>query len=121
MDDSASTEFLKSGAKHFPGASKTQILDLERILADIPADEAGVRITGLSELKSVLSPEGCLGSIAAKTLGPKAKPVRALLFNKTQSANWSLGCCKPEPHPKIDQCHRHQSACYSAVEGAQPD
>lgn len=90
MNDSASTEFRKSGARRFPGAFKTQLSDLERILADIPADEAGVRITGLSELKSVLSSEGYLGSIAAKALGPKAKPVRALLFNKTQAANWSL-------------------------------
>jgi hypothetical protein len=90
MDDSALTKFRESGAMRFDGAFRAQRSDLDLILGALPADEAGVRITGLPELSTVLSPEGYIGCIATEALGPTARPVRALLFNKTAATNWSL-------------------------------
>jgi Phytanoyl-CoA dioxygenase (PhyH) len=91
MDDSALNEFRTTGAMRFSGAFRSQISDIERILAELPSDEAGVRITSLPELSPLLSAEGCIGSIAARAIGSMAKPVRALLFNKSATTNLSLG------------------------------
>jgi ectoine hydroxylase-related dioxygenase (phytanoyl-CoA dioxygenase family) len=42
-------------------------------------------------LEDVLSAAGPIGAIGAHRLGVGAKPVRAVVFDKTQSINWSLG------------------------------
>jgi Phytanoyl-CoA dioxygenase (PhyH) len=91
MDDSALNEFRITGAMRFSGAFRSLLSDMKRILAELPSDEAGVRITGLPELSPLLFAEGFIGSIAARAIGPTAKPVRALLFNKSATTNWSLG------------------------------
>ena len=36
-------------------------------------------------------PNGCVGAIAKTVLGEEARPVRAILFNKSPDTNWSLG------------------------------
>lgn len=63
---------------------------LEQVLADQPRDVAGVRLFGVEGLRSFVEPVGPIGSIAAGQLGEGARPVRAILFDKTPSANWSL-------------------------------
>jgi hypothetical protein len=79
------------------GAERTsRVLDavalkaLERVLADQPRDVAGVRLFGVEGVRSFLQPAGQVGAIAAWALGGSAQPVRAILFNKTPAANWSL-------------------------------
>lgn len=64
---------------------------LERVLADQPRDVAGVRLFSVEGLSSFVEADGPIGLLAAQRLGAAAKPVRALLFDKTPSANWSLG------------------------------
>ncbi|MDB5576052.1 MAG: Phytanoyl-CoA dioxygenase [Bradyrhizobium sp.] len=63
---------------------------LEQILSDQPRDVAGVRLFGLEGLQSFLDVGGSVGSLAASALGLIARPVRAILFDKTPAANWSL-------------------------------
>jgi hypothetical protein len=63
---------------------------LEQVLAGQLRDVAGVRLFGVEGLRSFLEPGGAIGSIAARQLGETARPVRAILFDKTPSANWSL-------------------------------
>jgi ectoine hydroxylase-related dioxygenase (phytanoyl-CoA dioxygenase family) len=38
-----------------------------------------------------LTANGSVGNLAASLLGPGARPVRALLFDKTPERNWALG------------------------------
>jgi len=64
--------------------------DLEAALAGLPSDEAGVRVHGIEVLKPLLASTGCIGAVAAWALGEEAKPVRAILFNKSPESNWSL-------------------------------
>jgi ectoine hydroxylase-related dioxygenase (phytanoyl-CoA dioxygenase family) len=64
---------------------------LEDALAGLPRDQAGVRIRECPVLRPLLVSEAPIGSIAASALGKNAHPVRAILFDKTQSNNWSLG------------------------------
>lgn len=51
----------------------------------------GVRIGDGTKLKPMLDTCGVIGAIAAAVLGPGARPVRAILFDKTAERNWALG------------------------------
>lgn len=82
----------KEGAHLFKAAlSIAQLSELERTLADQPRDQAGVRLSGIPELRPLLSPTGPVGTIAVSVLGPECLPVRAILFDKNANQNWSLG------------------------------
>ena len=83
--------FPIDGVQVFPGAIKACMLVLENALAHIAPDEAGTRLHGIDGLTPLLATSGCIGAVAATVLGPSAKPVRAILFNKTPEANWGLG------------------------------
>lgn len=86
----ASPDFATYGAQHFKGSLKPCMALLEAALSTLRADEAGVRIHGLKALAPLLASEGCIGAVAASVLGQGAKPVRAILFNKSAETNWSL-------------------------------
>jgi hypothetical protein len=47
-----------------------------------------MRLSGDPALSDILEPAGSVGRLASGVLGPAARPVRALLFNKTAQANW---------------------------------
>jgi ectoine hydroxylase-related dioxygenase (phytanoyl-CoA dioxygenase family) len=49
-----------------------------------------VRLFGIPALAPALSPAGAIGALAASLLGPRARPVRALLFDKTEGVNWAV-------------------------------
>lgn len=49
-----------------------------------------MRLVGVPGLKPLLDKSGVIGEVAAKRLRG-ARPVRALLFDKTQDMNWALG------------------------------
>jgi hypothetical protein len=89
--DAAEQAFRVEGTRLFQGALGRRLSDLLTVLADQPADQAGVRLHGIDSLKAMLDADGCLGAVAATALGPSARPVRAILFNKTVETNWSLG------------------------------
>lgn len=82
----------REGAQLFRVAlSLAQLSELERALSDQPRDHAGVRLSGIPELRPCLSPAGPVGHVAASILGPESLPVRAILFDKNADQNWSLG------------------------------
>jgi ectoine hydroxylase-related dioxygenase (phytanoyl-CoA dioxygenase family) len=84
--------FLTDGAQHMPAALGGAALQgLRSALSDLPAAQAGVRVHGIAALRPCLSSSGPVGAIAASVLGGACRPVRALLFDKTPGANWSLG------------------------------
>ena len=45
----------------------------------------------MEALRPLLAAESQIGAIAAGAIGANARPVRAILFDKTETANWSLG------------------------------
>jgi hypothetical protein len=83
--------FLQVGAKLFRGAANASLDRISSALSAIPKVRAGARLIGVRGLEPMLVSTGCLGRIAATVLGAGAKPVRAVLFNKSDEANWSLG------------------------------
>jgi hypothetical protein len=80
------------GAQHLPDALDTLTLALiEQALANLPVDQPGLRLASLSELESLLAPTGQIGRHPAAHLGDRARPVRAILFDKSAATNWALG------------------------------
>lgn len=91
MNECPNFDFAIDGAQLFKGALKPCMAELKAALADIPPDEAGVRIHGIERLKPLIASSGCIGAVAASILGEGATAVRAILFNKSPETNWSLG------------------------------
>lgn len=60
-------------------------------MAALPIDTPGVRIGEGPLLKPLLEISGPIGAIAATAIGSDARPVRAILFDKTAGRNWALG------------------------------
>jgi hypothetical protein len=80
------------GAQLFAAAfNSDDLLHLEHSLEGVTLDRPGNRLSGIPALARLLAPTGSIGRSAAAHLGQRAKPVRALLFNKTMAHNWALG------------------------------
>lgn len=65
--------------------------ELTEALAGLPFDRPGSRLYGLAPLADLLDTEGSIGKIAEAAVGRAARPVRAILLDKSETANWSLG------------------------------
>lgn len=83
--------FERDGAERFPLATVRILAEIEAIASRLEPDRAGIRLHGIDALPALLMPGAAIGSVAAYAIGPSARPVRAILFDKTATANWSLG------------------------------
>lgn len=89
---SADLALGKDGAQVFANAlNEAACTRLETALAKLPMSMPGVRIGDGQQLKPLLETAGPIGSIAGFALGPEARPVRAILFDKAAERNWALG------------------------------
>lgn len=80
------------GAQLIPAIlDATTLATIEGALATLPMDRPGQRLTALAKLAPLLAPTGPVGRHAAAHLGHAAKPVRAILFDKSEATNWALG------------------------------
>lgn len=85
-------DFHEHGAEHLAGAStEAEIEAVLSALAGQPSDHAGVRLFDIAALRPLLAADGPLGRIAARRMAGSPRPVRAILFDKTETTNWSLG------------------------------
>ncbi|MFN4095302.1 MAG: phytanoyl-CoA dioxygenase family protein [Sphingomonas sp.] len=80
-----------SGAARMEAAAVGQLDEIEVALGEQPTDRAGVRLRGVPALDALLAATGAIGARIARFAGEHARPVRAILFDKSASANWSLG------------------------------
>lgn len=87
----AGLDWERDGARCFAGAVLTELPELGAALSGLPTARAGVRIHGLAGLDRHFAPTGVIGSIACALLDRPARAVRAILFDKSPAANWSLG------------------------------
>ena len=87
--DRATALFSSVGAVHHAGAADGVLGALLAIAAAQPQGRAGVRLHGVPDLTALLS-AGVIHGVATHYLGERARPVRALLFDKSPAANWSL-------------------------------
>ncbi|NWK98056.1 phytanoyl-CoA dioxygenase [Sphingobium lactosutens] len=80
------------GAQHIPAALDAPTLaTIETALADLPPDQPGLRLASLPALAAILASTGAIGRHAAAHQGAATRPVRAILFDKSEATNWALG------------------------------
>jgi len=85
-------EFHEHGAEHIACAlAGTEVDRVLSALAGQPSDHAGIRLFGVDALRPLVTAEGPIGRIAASRMTGVPRPVRAILFDKTTTTNWSLG------------------------------
>jgi hypothetical protein len=85
-------DFERDGAQLFAGAADEQALGVvEKAISNLPTDRPGLRLADVPELRPLLGAGGQIGTVAARFLGPGCRPVRAILFDKSEAANWALG------------------------------
>jgi len=82
--------FATSGAVRLASAATDQLAEIRAALADTPSDRAGVRLARVAELEQMLGSTGAIGARIAQFAGTGARPVRAILFDKSDRVNWSL-------------------------------
>lgn len=84
-------EFERNGAVQLRGAALHVIEKIEDTLNLYPDGVAGTRIVGNSQLANLLALEGELGRKLLDFVQPHSRPVRAILFDKSETRNWALG------------------------------
>lgn len=91
MAPATELQFERDGAQRFRCAlsvsAVAQVLDR---LSALPQDAAGVRLDGDHGLGALLSAEGAIGGVATNVLSAPARPIRAVLFDKSEANNWGL-------------------------------
>lgn len=79
----------QDGAALAPGLLSGDQIETLRALADETVGKRpGARLRGHAVLAEALSPEGSVGALAARLTSDAARPVRAVMFDKTPEANW---------------------------------
>ena len=83
--------FERDGAWRFERRLAPDQIDALRTLADERiGDRPGTRLDGEVRLAALLATSGPVGAVAMLLTSPSARPVRAVLFDKTVDANWTV-------------------------------
>lgn len=81
----------RDGACLAPALAKDLLVPLRQALGRVPSAQAGARLTGMAGLSVLLGQQQAIGAHIAAIMGRAVKPVRAILFDKSDAVNWSLG------------------------------
>jgi hypothetical protein len=85
-------DFQQDGLQLFAGAcSEPEMERIEAMLSDRSDAGAGVRLYDIAGLREALCNLGSVSPVASLFSGGRARPVRAILFDKTVETNWGLG------------------------------
>lgn len=80
------------GAAHHSGVlSSAELAAIEQLSQRFTRAAPGLRLSDQEELATLLAPEAALPRLARAAIGNGARPVRAILFDKTAANNWPLG------------------------------
>jgi len=89
--DLAGLQFARDGAQLHPQLLTVQNVASLRASGDsLLCGKPGARIVGGEIARIISKPDGALMPLAMQLLGPAARAVRAILFDKTEGANWSV-------------------------------
>ena len=114
-------ELERHGAQLFARALAPK--DVDELVRHLPNSAGpGERIYGNSGLAEWLE-NGPIGLIARTVLGPAGRPARAILFDKTQSTNWSLGWHQDRTiavRERIDVSDFHHWNCKAGATHVEP-
>jgi hypothetical protein len=84
-------DFARDGAVHVADVLSPDDLAALRDLADRAVGaRPGARLRDAAVLDAVLAATGPVGPLAVRLTSPAARPVRAVMFDKTPEANWAV-------------------------------
>lgn len=89
--DATELSVERHGAARHDRAALSVLDQLDARLAGCEGERPGIRLRDVAGLAPLLESDGPIGWIAADRLGSQARPVRAILFDKTPGTNWALG------------------------------
>lgn len=108
----------RDGAVRFEGVLAPAEIEPLRALADETVrDRPGARLTGNHWLSSLLS-EGAPARIAIELSTPAARPVRAVMFDKSPAANWSVAWHQDRTVPVCERREVADFGPWSLKDGA---
>ena len=82
----------ESGAAHHRAVlDANQVEIVRRLFLDRSRPGLRLKASDLEPIADLIAPSGPVGSIAVCHIGAAARPVRALLLDKNDQANWRLG------------------------------
>ena len=82
--------FVEDGAQLFPAGATDQLSNFLAAIDHLTVDRPCIRLNKLAGLAELLVIAG-VDDIAALLIDAPARPVRAVLFDKSDEANWALG------------------------------
>src|SRR5688572_24410562 len=92
MTELASLTLAAHGAQlHADALSVPEVDRLRDLAAPLVAGQSGARIFGGEIAAIIAAPGNAFMRIAVQALSADARPVRAVLFDKSEEANWSTG------------------------------
>lgn len=80
----------RDGAALSSGAALPLLPALLDLAASMPAGQAGIRLHGAG-VGDLLASEGAIAGLVGAAIGPAARPVRAILFDKPAANRASAG------------------------------
>ena len=84
--------FERDGALRFERQlSDAEVESLRALADDRIGSHPGARLTSEPQLTTLLAPDGSVGAVAASLTSSAARPVRAVMFDKSPKANWVVG------------------------------
>ncbi|NBW09466.1 MAG: phytanoyl-CoA dioxygenase [Caulobacteraceae bacterium] len=82
-------DFIRDGARLFGGVlTPAEAAALTERLEPQITGRPGARLQVEPDVAALLAADGPVGRVAASLIGPDARPVRAVLFDKSPDANW---------------------------------
>jgi hypothetical protein len=87
----AELSLAEHGAQLLPALARPLLDALAAVASRLPEDRAGTRIAGDPQTAELLGPDGLIDKAVASLKAEPQRPVRAILFDKNDAANWSLG------------------------------
>jgi len=93
------------GAQFLRALAKPMLGQLAAIAARLPEGRPGTRISSDGATAELLDPNELIGGAIGILAGDRKRPVRAVLFDKSDRANWSLGWHQDRT---IAVRHRHE-------------
>jgi len=91
LSDADARTFARDGALRLRAVlDASDLQPLQEAITGLPQDQVGIRLQGIAALQPTLRSPGAIWQVAAAVLGEAARPVRAILFDKTARTNWGL-------------------------------
>jgi hypothetical protein len=111
-------DFARDGAIHIPNVLSVGELAALRALADDAVSaRPGARLRDAGVLDDILAATGRVGVLAARLTTPAARPVRAVMFDKTPDANWAVAWHQDRTLPVVERIEVEGFGPWSTKDG----